>query len=75
MSILSEKTEKSALRSIAKTLRFFDELTFCQMTAGDDADITTAKRLLLGVIENGGYRVVYERRKGTKLIKIRRHEN
>lgn len=75
MSILSEKTEKNALKSIAKTLRFFDELTYCQMTAEDDADITTAKRLLLGVIENGGYRVVYERRKGTKLLKNNKHEH
>lgn len=69
MSILSDKTEKNALKALAKTLRFFDELAFCQMTAGDDADVTTAKRLLTGVIENGGYRAVYARRKGTKLIK------
>jgi len=69
MSILAEKTEKSALKAIAKTLRFFEELTLCQMTAEDDADVIQAKRLLSGVIENGGYKAVYQRRKGTKLIK------
>jgi hypothetical protein len=71
MSILSVKTEKNALKSIAKTLRFFDELAFCQMTAEDDADTTNAKRLLLGVIESSGYQAVYQRRKGTKLFKIK----
>jgi hypothetical protein len=72
MSILSVKTERNALRTIAKTLRFFDELTFCQMTAEDDADAVNAKRLLMSVIESGGYRAVYQRRKGTKLIKIKK---
>jgi len=72
MSILSAKTERNALKSIAKTLRFFDELTLCQMTADDDEDTTKAKNLLLGIIESGGYRAVYERRKGTKLIKEKR---
>jgi hypothetical protein len=72
MSILSVKTERNALRTIAKTLRFFDELAFCQMTAADDADINLAQRLLSGVIESGGYRAVYQRRKGTKLIKIQK---
>lgn len=71
MSILSERTDKNALKAIAKTLRFFDELTFCQMTAEDDADTNKAKRLLLGVIESGGYRATYQRRKGTKLIKAK----
>ncbi|AMR30090.1 hypothetical protein A0256_00995 [Mucilaginibacter sp. PAMC 26640] len=70
MSILSIKTERNALKSIAKTLRFFDELTCCQMTAEDDADTANAKNLLLGIIESGDYRAVYQRRKGTKLIKI-----
>lgn len=69
MSILAAKTERKALKSIAKTLRFFEELTLCQMTAADDADVSLAKRLLAGVIENCGYRSVYQRRKGTKLIK------
>ena len=69
MSILSAKTERNALKAIAKTLRFFDELTLCQITAEDDADVTLAKRLLSGVIESGGYHAVYQRRKGTKLIK------
>jgi hypothetical protein len=41
------------------------------MTAHDDADITHAKNLISGVIENGGFRVVYQRRKGTKLLKIK----
>ncbi|WP_374950144.1 hypothetical protein [Mucilaginibacter sp.] len=72
MSILSVKTERNALRTIAKTLRFFDELTFCQMTAEDDADTANAKRLLMSVIESGGYRAVYQRRKGTKIIKIKK---
>jgi hypothetical protein len=71
MSILSVKTERNALRSIAKTLRFFDELAFCQMTAEDDADTASARNLLLGVMESSGYRAVYQRRKGTKLIKIK----
>jgi len=72
MSILSAKTERNALKAIAKTLRFFDELACCQMTAEDDADAVQAKRLLLGVIESGGYRAIYQRRKGTKLLKISR---
>jgi hypothetical protein len=72
MSILSVKTDRNALKAIAKTLRFFDELAYCQMTAEDDADTTNAKRLLLGVIESGGYRATYQRRKGTKLIKAKR---
>jgi len=42
------------------------------MTADDDEDTTKAKNLLLGIIESGGYRAVYERRKGTKLIKEKR---
>jgi hypothetical protein len=71
MSILSEETEKNALRSIAKTLRFFDELAFYQVKAEDDAAITHAKNLLTSVIESSGYRAVYQRRKGTKLIKIK----
>jgi hypothetical protein len=69
MSILSAKTELKALKSIAKTLRFFDELLLCQMTAADDADVTLARNLLAGVIESGGYKSVYQRRKGTKLVK------
>jgi hypothetical protein len=72
MSILSVKTDRNALKAIAKTLRFFDELAYCQMTMEDDADTTGAKNLLLGVIESGGYRAVYQRRKGTKLIKIKK---
>lgn len=72
MSILADKTERNALKIVAKTLRFFDELNFCQMTAEDDADTTNAKRLLLGVIERGGYLATYQRRKGTKLIKAKR---
>jgi hypothetical protein len=69
MSILSAKTDRKALKSIAKTLRFFDELVLCQMTAADDADVSLARQLLTRVIESGGYRSVYQRRKGTKLIK------
>jgi hypothetical protein len=72
MSILSERTERTALKAIAKTLRFFEELNFCQMTAEDEEDAAKAKSLLSGIIESEGYHAVYERRKGTKLIKEKR---
>jgi hypothetical protein len=71
MSVLADRTERKALKAIAKTLRFFDELVLCRITAQDDEAIVEAKRLLSGVLENGGYRAVYERRKGTRLIKQR----
>ncbi|MBT2560172.1 hypothetical protein J7E50_02915 [Pedobacter sp. ISL-68] len=52
MSNLSKKTEIKALKVLAKTLRFFDELRDLDMTACDDYDATSAENLLRGHTPN-----------------------
>ncbi|QQL49997.1 hypothetical protein [Mucilaginibacter ginkgonis] len=69
MSILAEKTERKAIKVLANTLRYFDDLNFLNMTAEDDFDAATAKRLISGLVEKNGYEVHFRQGKGTKITK------
>lgn len=52
MSILSDKTEKKALRIIAEILEKFDLFNSLNMTKEDDCDFTQAQNLLKTIIDS-----------------------
>lgn len=70
MSILAETTEKNALYEIAKTFRFFDNLSVLKVSAEDAFKIRSAKNALRGVFETNGYTASYSKGQGTILTKI-----
>lgn len=71
MSLLAEKTEKSALYELAKSLKFFENLNPLWVSAEDAFAARSAENLIRSVIENNGYVAIYCKRKGTRLIKYR----
>ena len=68
MSNLAEKTAYRALSVMAKMVREFEKLHYLDMTKTDDADATSARNLLQGIIQANGYRINYKRN-GKPLIK------
>lgn len=71
MSLLAEKTEKTALYELAKSLKFFENLNPLRVSAEDAFATRSAENLIRSVIENNGYTAVYCKRKGTRLIKFK----
>ncbi|MBB6107737.1 hypothetical protein SAMN05421821_101347 [Mucilaginibacter lappiensis] len=69
MSNLSVKTERKALKALAKSLRFFAELAQLDMTAADAQQAGSAQNYIRSILETNGYHAVYERGKGTRLMK------
>ncbi|WP_443938800.1 hypothetical protein [Pedobacter sp. MW01-1-1] len=70
MSIISANTERKALYEIAKTLRFFKNLNFLQISAGDDIRIRHAQNIIKDVIAINGFKVCFNKRRGTYLKKL-----
>jgi hypothetical protein len=79
MSILSNQTEKRALKVLANTLRFFDHTDLLLMSAEDAQKAREAENTLRSIIENNGYTTRYKKGRGTKIYKNRKnkqaHEN
>jgi hypothetical protein len=69
MSILADTTEKKALYEIAKTLRFFENLEYLQISAGDAVRIRHAEKIIKSVIGGNGFDAAFSKRRGTHLIK------
>jgi hypothetical protein len=70
MPILAEKTDKNALYEIAKTLRFFENLSDLKMSAEDAFKCRTAENAVRGIIETNGYKANYSNGTGTVITKI-----
>ena len=71
MSILAETTERKALQEIAKSLRFFSNLDFLQISGGDAVRIRHAEHIIKSIIANNGYEVCTSKRRGTYLVRQR----
>lgn len=52
MSILANITERRAVTTLKKVLPYFDRLDTVAMTAEDSFDATTARNLILRIIES-----------------------
>jgi len=70
MSILANQTEKNALYEMAKSLRFYENLTDLKVSAEDAYKIRTAENAIRSVIESNGYTALYSQQTGTTLKKI-----
>lgn len=55
MSILANKTERKALRILGKTLKFFDQTAFLNMSAADAEEARRAENLIKGIIKSNGF--------------------
>jgi hypothetical protein len=75
MSILSNKTEKKAIKVLANTLRFFSNTDLLFVSNEDALKAKEAENILRGIIENNGYKASYKKGKGTKLVKDRTIKN
>ena len=71
MSKLADKTDRKALASLAKTLRFFDDTADLNMTAIDAFKSREAENIIRSIIENNGYSARYEKGNGTRLTKLK----
>jgi len=71
MSLLAEKTEKTAIYELAKALRFFENLNTLWVSAEDAYMARNAENILKAVIERNGYTATYCKRKGTRLVKCK----
>ncbi len=69
MSIISNRTERKALKVLANTLRFFDNTDLLFVSNNDAFKAREAENILRGIIENNGYKASYTKGKGTKLTK------
>ena len=75
MSILSNKTERKAIKILANTLRFFSNTDLLFVSNEDALKAKEAENILRGIIENNGYKATYTKGKGTKLTKNRNSKN
>jgi hypothetical protein len=67
MSILSELTDRRAVRELAKALRHFGKLDFLCMSDADEKCARQAENLLREIIESNGYAISSTGKKITKL--------
>lgn len=72
MSVLSNKTERKAIKVIANTLRFFKDTNLLFVSAEDAFAIRHAEIMLRAVIESNGYTDHYQKGKGTKILKAKK---
>lgn len=56
MSILAHSTERRAITVLRKVLPYFERLDKVAMTAEDDFDATTARKLIMRIIESNPQR-------------------
>jgi len=63
MSVLSDVTEKKALKIITKMVIDFEELNNLNMTKIDAFEATQAKNLLRGIVESAGYEIYYDNKR------------
>jgi len=75
MSILSNKTERKAIKILANTLRFFGHTDMLFVSGEDAFKAKEAENILRGIIESNGYKTTYTKGKGTKLVKDRTIKN
>lgn len=68
MSNLAAKTEKKALIVLAKAVLLFEQLQDLNMAAYDAFDARKAENILKSIIEDNGYTVQYDRKKGQHII-------
>jgi len=72
MSILTKKTERQAIKELAKCLIHFERLYPFNMSAQDAADAAKAQHLIQAIIETNGYRTIYKSGKGTWIYKLKK---
>jgi hypothetical protein len=75
MSILSNKTEKKALKVLANTLRFFAHTDLLFVSNEDAFKAREAENILREIVESNGYKATYKKGKGTKLTKDKTFKN
>jgi hypothetical protein len=68
MSNLAAKTEREALVVLAKAVLLFERLANLDMAAYDAFDARKAENILKSIIEDNGYTVQYNRKKGQQII-------
>jgi len=71
MSILANTTEKDALKILARTLKYFDNLSCLAMTSEDAFAAREAERQIQSIIETNGYYVKHQPGRGTIIRKIK----
>jgi hypothetical protein len=69
MSVLANKTQRKAIKVIANTLRFFQDTNLLFVSAEDAFAIRHAEMMLRAVVESNGYKDLYQKGKGTKILK------
>jgi hypothetical protein len=69
MSVLTEKTDKQAIKELAKCLIHFERLYPFNMSAQDAAEARQAQNLIRAIIETNGYRVIHKSGKGTRIYR------
>lgn len=75
MSILAQQTERKAIKVIANTLRFFDQTDLLFISAEDAHKAKEAENILRSIVERNHYKAIYQKGKGTKIIKQKIHDN
>lgn len=68
MSNLAAKTERKALIILAKAVLLFEQLDNLNMAAYDAFDARKAENILKSIIEDNGFKVQYETKKGQQII-------
>ncbi|EHQ24273.1 hypothetical protein [Mucilaginibacter paludis] len=71
MSILANKTEKAAVKTIARCLKYLDGLSDLEMTAEDAFAAREAERLIKGIMETNGYTTVRIPGRGIIIKKVK----
>lgn len=71
MSILSDKTDKEAIKRLAYCLKYFDSLAQLKMTAEDMFTARAAENLIKSIIESNGYKAAYQPCLGTVIKKVK----
>lgn len=75
MSTFADKTEYRALSIIARMVKEFERLHYLAITKSDDVDALKGRNLLEGIIQSNGYKVNYERKGNSPLLKTNKNEN
>jgi len=71
MSILSNKTEKKAIKVLANALHFFSKTDLLFISNEDAVKTREAENILRGIIENNGYKATYAKGRGIRLTRDR----
>jgi hypothetical protein len=69
MSNLASNTEKKAVMALSRCLKYFDQLSFLNMSAEDAFRARSAENQIKSIIETNGFRVIYTPGKGRRIEK------